>query len=362
MGQILVTLLGEQTIPNILFIKEMQSHKKIDRYIFISTEQMKKRNILPRIMESAHLESNECSEILVNEYSLFDFKKKLDECQFADEDKFIVNITGGTKLMAIGAYNYFSHKDSEIFYVQIKGNTYRKIHPEVKKRESDLEYRIKLKDYLSAYGISIRKYQDKPILSIKKAEHILHKMINKDYSQILHFLRTKRESRSVPIDRDLREFLGELGFDNLHQDIEKEYTRLLTGGWFEEYVYLLLKEKLILNEDEIMLSVDLKINNEIDVLFVRNNSIYLVECKTGLKDGKRSLLSDTIYKINSISKQFGLRVRSIIFTIDPLIRDKKGNIKCDYKKKMEIFSTDIIDRDILLDEQKLNYELKRIIK
>lgn len=361
MGQILVSLMGEQTIPNILFIKEMQSLKKIDSYIFISTQQMEKSGILSRILESAHIERCKCTEILVNEYSLDDFEKKLDDYPFADEDRFTVNVTGGTKLMAIGAYRYFSHKDSEIFYVQIRGNTYRKIHPEVRRRESDLSYRINLIDYLSAHGISISRPHKRPIISRKQAEHILLRMMNNDYSSILHFLRTKRKSRSVPIDSAIRKFLDDMGFNDLCLTLTKEYINLFTGGWFEEFVYHILKDELSLDDDHIILSADLNIKNEIDVLFVHNNAICLVECKTGLKDGKRSLLSDTVYKVNAISRKLGLRVKPVLFTIDPLIRDKRNEIKDDYRERMEVFGIDLIDSAILLDETKLKDKLKGIL-
>ena len=104
MATILVSLVSEQTIPNVLYIRECNN---VDGYVFISTEKMDKKNVSQHIMEASGTVSNENSEtVIVKEDSLQDIEKELKKQPFNKEDKFLVNLTDGTKIMAIGVYDF----------------------------------------------------------------------------------------------------------------------------------------------------------------------------------------------------------------------------------------------------------------
>jgi len=156
MSRILVSLVSKQTVPNVLFIKEM---KEIDKYLFITTEKMeedhKRETIINACKDSV---KNNSSYIIAKEDSIIDLQDKLKDytdAETADDDVFIVNLTGGTKLMSIGAFEIFRKKESQIFYIPLGKNKYRKISPDVKLREFELEYRFTLDGYLRANGIDI---------------------------------------------------------------------------------------------------------------------------------------------------------------------------------------------------------------
>ena len=59
------------------------------------------------------------------------------------------------------------------------------------------------------------------------------------------------------------------------------------------------------------------VNNEIDVMFVYKNKLYIVECKTNIFiDGtKKDILNETIYKSDSIKTRFGLFPNRSIITL-----------------------------------------------
>jgi hypothetical protein len=103
-----------------------------------------------------------------------------------------------------------------------------------------------------------------------------------------------------------------------YRDIE-----YLTGGWFEEYVYIAVKDVLsdYTEKSDIMLNIHIEKSkdNEIDVIFTYNNSIYVCECKTGEleikhKDFTKDIKDDVLYKSGALKTLFGINVRFILFT------------------------------------------------
>lgn len=361
MSEIVISLVSEQTIPNVLFIREMNLIPKEFEYIFISTKIMKERNIVDRIIKGARISETKCKTIIVDEYSLNYFKNQLNSFDFKKNDKFYVNLTGGTKMMAIGAYNFFSEKNSEIYYVQYNGNSYRKIYPEGRKKEKQLNYRIGLRDYLLSYGIKIKGKAEGLVFSEEVTKKVFLSMIKHKDINILGELRKYRKRDFIEIDKPIGLYIKSLGLPINGDYLGNRHIRYITGGWFEEFIFSIFKQALKLSDDEIMLSVDLDINNEIDVMFIKNNSIYLIECKTGFRDGKRNLFNDTLYKSNAIKRNFGLRVRQIICTIDPSIWNKHGQIKTTYQEKLELYETELFDQKDLLDKSSFRNRIKQIV-
>ena len=136
-----------------------------------------------------------------------------------------------------------------------------------------------------------------------------------------------------------------------------EEINYLTGGWFEEYGYNLIREHIQLNNDRIGLNVQIShagTQNEFDVMFVHENVLYVIECKTALKDDGRNLLNDTLYKLSALKKDFGLIVRGYLFTLDKNLRDADGRIKNDYQNRAALLGVRLVDGAVFSDEKKLN--------
>jgi len=109
-----------------------------------------------------------------------------------------------------------------------------------------------------------------------------------------------------------------------YKDIE-----YLTGGWFEEYVYFKVKEREKLDDQFLGINYHIKkvygeeIKNEFDVLYIKNGTPHIIECKTSNYDSvnNRNFLPDTIYKLSSLKNDFGLSAKAYIFTLDEDINE-----------------------------------------
>jgi len=367
MAKILVSLLSAQTIPNVLFINELP---KMDKYIFISTEEMKKNNKFNMIINACKIQQDIAVEKIVEEDNLDNISKILSQITFQDDDEIILNLTGGTKIMSISTYNFFKKMEATIYYLPIGKNEYLKIFPSSKKKHYSLNYRINVIDYLTAYGIEIKNKNTNKLFAPKEqTENIFKKYLNNEidphtFSEIKQLRNNNRlkNGKTISVEESHKPYLKNLGFKNI-VCWTKDLVDYLTGGWFEEYTYTLIKDYGKLDNNYIAINLNITKNgaqNELDVVFIYENAIYIIECKTSLKEGNEDFLNETLYKISALQKGFGLAVNSYLFTLDNKLRDDNGCLKDHIQKRVNLLGVKIIDRTILKDGSKLNKELDNI--
>jgi hypothetical protein len=145
--------------------------------------------------------------------------------------------------------------------------------------------------------------------------------------------------------RDLE--VNEFSFDDIENQLDTfpfdEYERImlnLTGGtkvmvlatyeYFKELgaeiYYLTGNENRYIKLAPGRKKNDIDIQNEMDVLFIYNDKLYTIECKTSIyytsnidgKIEKSNILKETIFKSDSLKQGFGLFVNTSIFTLDEL--------------------------------------------
>jgi len=304
MSRLLVSLVSDQTIPNVLFIKEM---KEIDRYVFVSTGKMEKDEKVGMICRGAGIDVNRAEVVVVEEDSLSDIEDQLKTLNIGDNDSITVNLTAGTKIMSIGVYNFFRARAAGIYYLPIGKNIYKKIFPYSKHRLFDLKTRIHLKEYLYSHGIEIKNAESHNLFQpTEETTDFFRRFLNREFP--LNIFPRLREFRKHPKmkrkgfveltegDDDIREFCASIGWDNLTR-LNRDFVEYLTGGWFEEYVFTTVKTSGSLRDEDIGLNFRIKhknADNEFDVMFVHDNALHVVECKTGLHDNKKSLLNDAL--------------------------------------------------------------------
>ncbi len=354
MAKILVSLVSDQTIPTILLAREL---KDVDFHIFVSTDLMEKRDKTKHLVNALGLKANQFKMITVIEDSLTDVKNKLEkEVNFYDS-KFCINLTGGTKLMSIGLFNFFSNRDSDIYYIPGGKNVYMQIYPESEQKSIDLNYRTNLFEYLTAYGISIaeKNYQKKNKLLKDKQytkeifEKYISEQIDLGFLDELRKIRGSIKKLAIADFEGLQEFFSSINFVTSESGtINKTEIDYLTGGWFEEYTYTLITEQLNLQPDMIGINISISnqnVNNEFDVMYMYNNNLHVVECKTGVFDSisSKNITNEAIYKLAALKKDFGLFARSIFYTLS-----EKGNemhqIKNVYMERANILGIKIIDK------------------
>lgn len=340
--KIVVNLVSDQTIPNVLFIKEMSN---ADSYIFISTSKMESRSTSKNIAQSANLSDKSYSIIEVQEDSLIDIEIKLQESlSFEDEDEIFVNITGGTKIMSLGVFNFFARLGSaKIFYLPIGKNELLQTFPLKKNTTSSLNARVTLEEYLKAYGVSFNSNSFSNKNSLVKeyniTENIFSNIINGNkerFFSITELVRTNNFRNKV-INKDKNDLEAEI-FNKVQElktlglklesenFISKHETKYLTGDWFEEFVYYNIKKYLEIPDENIGLGVQLIKNetpNEYDIIYTHNNALHVIECKTDISDsylGEEEkisyLFTSTLYKAATLKKEFGLWVNYYLFTLN----------------------------------------------
>jgi hypothetical protein len=142
---------------------------------------------------------------------------------------------------------------------------------------------------------------------------------------------------------------------NTSGKVTKHEVRYLTGDWFEDYVYHLIKNHYPLPDGAIALGLQIgaieeseNADNELDVVFVYNNKIYLIECKTSMSNGELNIMNDTMYKSAALQKQFGLLVSTYLFTLDQASDLKKG-----YDKRSNLLRVPVLTRETILSAEKL---------
>lgn len=405
--QLIVSLVSDQTIPNVQIIKEFGTSDT--DYLFILTASMQRKGVVDWITSSAKISSFQ--SILVNEYSIADITEQLKNHDYSPYERLIVNITGGTKIMILSVYNFFKKKvNAEIYYVTGQGNTFLDLTNGVTKNFS---HTITLEEYLTAYGFSIKKSQPSGV-SFEQTQKIYEKYKEGTfdfYSDAFAFIKERR-GKCIAVEEfsKVSEFLNKIGYQpHTPNCLSKLETKYLTGEWFEEYIGEKIRLELNLSEDSLLigaiirktipekqelnspielLNVDAHStspDNEIDIMFIHDNKFHVIECKTSIIAGTQTIdvidrnkvgavkldnegnpirntivkdiniLGETIYKSDALKAKFGLYAKSYIFTLTDFqnyIKQNPNSLNAfvSLLKRASISNIKIADRR-LLDSQ-----------
>ena len=368
-----ICLVSEQTIPNVFGIY----HFKPDKVIFYTTEAMEDKGMTDCIINTLKIygldysRGDQHERIIVNQDSFRDCKLKMEDSIRCVENKHItVNLTGGTKLMMLAAYNVFEDLARELMYIPINSNEFVAISSDEEKKEQ-LELRLSVEAYVTAYGAEIanRGKLDRSKDMAREHKGLCEWMINnyKAIEGILEYfsnrLRNKRGSREeVPFKVDNyspnaseKELLKRVGFSetSFEKRLNRHEIRFLTGDWLSEFCFNEIEK---LDVDDCALEVHLKKgnrNNEFDVLFVKNNAMYIIECKTLAQGHDKG--TDILYKIRALQREFGLRVRGFLVSTAEknIICSKTRKIKNSLRERAEAFNTTIIHPDNIKELHKV---------
>lgn len=367
MAKVLISITSYQTIPNVLFIKEV---KDVDKYVFIITNQMKQQyeNIVKAVRIKRQSES-----ILVDAFSLKDIKKELQQYSFLEDDEYIINVTGGTKVMSLGVYQFFSQmKNVKMYYLPIKDNTYyQEVFPRIG-TENILNYRVGVREYLMSYGIDILNLNNL-IPDSKIPTHnyfnLYKNNIRFNYNQAINKIFNYQKDKNNGgghITTVIQEFITKIKFQPQNPNyLTYDEARYLFSEWFEDFAFYVFQSQLNLSNEHIKRGVQVNLKrsstpNELDIVFIHNNICHLVECKLGLKGDGRShqaikrFFEKTAYKLGALKEQFGLTVKPYLFTLDDSLRTRNGSIRVVFQKRAAQQSIEIIDRKILLNSNLLN--------
>ena len=255
-----------------------------------------------------------------------------------------VNLAGGSRYLALAVQHLFSGYDAKFFYVQTRENVIVSSVFDDSINDNDdiiepIRYRMSLAEYFKLNGLN-HDLQDKrhtPIRSYEDAQRIFDCFKRRRLSQrafnAIDQLRVQyrgtRRNMTVhdimfgsPNRRDaipgIKELLVGFGFVPEYPDqLTPKEIDYLTGGWFEEYVYYTLLK--LVSPQQIALGVRIfrpgsQHNNELDVVFIKANTLFVVECKTGVATDH--MFNEIVYKVSALKEVIlGMACHSYIFTL-----------------------------------------------
>lgn len=328
MNTILVSVISDQTIPNLLIIKELAG--QYNSQVFISTEKMEREGKSRWIEQAAGLEQNSIPRVVVDENNWPDIKTKLKEYSWPENFNFLVNLTGGTKVMTLAIYEHFALPGNLIVYVPIGKNLIASLFPSNGAQPVQLTTRLNVSEYFLAHGVKFQKKE-----GTKK---------NMDELKII-FKTYQKKGYNI---------------DNLNKGYSDEWKNYYTGEWFEEYLFYRIKKELNLAEGFIETGVSLmhfdgnvseKNDQEMDLVFTWENELYIAEAKVsiGKKNVNKEHLYQILFKLSAINKNFGLRSHASVITLAD-ISERSEDFRRDLNRKMKILGINkLIDRNRLTE-------------
>lgn len=313
----LVSLISDHLLPNYLLIREMEGG--YDELLFITTLKMLESGRGRRIERLLDMPENSVRRIVVSEEDLNEMLMTLKSEHFEKDDRFLVNMTCGTKIMSIGVYEFFNQFESSFYYIPYGKDKIENVRTSEK---IQLNYRVNIEEYLTLYGIRCES-DETFIYPIDET--------------IKLFERFKR----VNFNRnEIKEIQNNQFYD------ARSDSCYYSGAWFEEYCYWRIKNEKKLADDCIRKEVKLyrensdNLNdNEIDVMYVVDNKLFVCECKVSMigKPGSKSTTNKQLeyfmYKLAAICDDLGLNVPSYILTLHHLHKMAENSRKAMAKRQ-----------------------------
>lgn len=381
MSKTLVNIITEDNpIPAYLFIQEM--YEEGDRLMYISAKDTE--DDLDALSELFNVPATLIDEIVLkNDMDEFTFEKicRVVFARLDIDSLYYVNLAGGTRYMALAVQQVFGIFNSKFFYVHVEENLIVQSAFKGSFFDNDdfffpIRHRMSIAEYLRAHEIenNLGKHNHSPLRSERESAYIFKMfskqlLTGKDYETMellrLHYRGRRRIniaavestglSKKPPIP-DLSDFLWHVGFIPEEKGfLDKEELDYLTGGWFEEYVYYLVKTHI--SPQDIAMGVvisreGVQHNNELDVVFTKGNKLFVIECKTGVQTER--LFNEIVYKVCAIRELLlGVSCCSYIFSLKQDERDILKRIA----ENMEIT---FIDYGILTNPQKLKLAMTKM--
>lgn len=273
-----------------------------------------------------------------------------------------LNASNGSRYQILAAYEVARAYDAPIYIVEPKYDALFWLNPE-NREMTPVGDKIKLHEFLSVYGCTLKSQQNKNGISpdlraigenwLNQADKLQTGLAKLNYlAQFTHgdtFI-SKEQDSAMLNDESLQWLLNDLltleliRVEGKSVHFKNEKTRFFAnGGWLEEitfsYIRSLSSEIPELQDDGHSVEIERSINgktikNELDVVALVNNKLYVIECKT--KKFKNGEGSNMLYKIDSLAVRLGgLKCKAALVTFYPLNKSELARSK---ELNIEIFN------------------------
>ncbi|MFA5631699.1 MAG: DUF1887 family CARF protein [Porticoccaceae bacterium] len=338
-------MVSQQAAPNLLPL--LDNDMKPEKVVLLVTPQMQHQaNYLEQVIKPRGIKVVQHPLDIVDDFDAMEHQlMALVENEPADE--IALNVTGGTKWMAIAAQEVFRMNGSAVFYVKVEDDKVLFLNGDPSSH--DLSQRIDLKSYIQAYGYefrgesqiaglpqNLRELCERLVLKVDEWQGAIGQLnLLASEAERKHTLSLELKTVVKHADPQLVVLLDECAEAGLLrgrvtaqiQFVDEQARNWANGGWLESYVNSKLNE--LKGEGVIQDSPRLNqhihrigatSHNEVDVCFMARNRLHLIECKTKRMAGKGTAeaATDTVYKLDSISDLGGLSTKSMLVSYRPL--------------------------------------------
>lgn len=312
MHDALIHLMGDQIAPNLLALRQFPATHNI----LIATEHTK--NSAYRLQK---IDSSVEVRILKSAYRIEDMRTLLEDIcsRQVKGDSLLFNITGGTKLMSVGMilfalqkrmpYVYINTFEREVLYFAKEGKTL------------PLKASLTIRDFMQMAGHNIQnegqwtqKHEERTDLTRKVWENRSHLLRIQEAISAADRKGTsyRIEKANFLINISDKKSTATVGGVSHRFKSSAEACKYFSGGWLEEYGYLVLRPLL----DSGRLS-DIRIGlmpcyrkspesnpstfgiQEFDIVTTDGFDLTIIECKAG------TVVQDHIQKIENLAAHYG---------------------------------------------------------
>ena len=336
-----ILLVSDQAAPSLLPALD-PALKPAEAILMVSAKMQARAVALERVLSEAGVKTTRVA--LADEHDFGKLQNALLEVASTREGQSIaLNVTGGTKLMALAAQSVALAAGWSVFYVDV--DTDEVIWLGKEPRRQPLTQQLRLPHYLLGYGFFLGEGIECPQPS-QRHDDLLRTLITQVGSMEqalgqLNWLAQQAEERTclqvmlstqqqdsrnleallrIFADAGVLSVQGEtLSFTN---EVERGFAK---GGWLEHYVFRsvsALTRELELRDKAANLVVQDKsgVKNELDVAFMAKNRLFVIECKTARMDKPEApKANDTLFKLSEICRRVGgLGTRGMLASYRPL--------------------------------------------
>lgn len=252
-----------------------------------------------------------------------------------------VNITDGNASIGLVLAQSLLKTGAKILVYDKNTNTYS-IHTNEKILKCKLTHNIDIKNHLRLKGLEIKSFSSSFELILRK-DIILE--LAKDLPRLKRYANNEPDSKYQAL------------IEKLPKKAQK--TSYIQGSIFEEFIYWTIKDNLKIDDIMTGVKVDLSPNveNEFDVLIMKDNHLHILECKFS----HNFELNAYLYKMDSMIKHIDSDAKAMIVSIGnkPI---NNANLKRGDLVKTYIFSTNKFDKEQFLSCVMVWFGLERLKK
>lgn len=252
----------------------------------------------------------------MDEFSLEDTDQALKTQLGSDEAEYWVNITGGSRIMALAAFDHLRYLRSQILYLPPGKNSFQLLWPSHQENHLQVDYRLDLQSYLHAHGVGvIRKSLE--LRSRGQLEAMYRIITQNSNSQFMNRLNQLGAKPRNPGGEKNMAGLSSLFSEALgispREVLSPGWLSFVKGAWFEEYMAFWVGKVLGNAHHGVVIEKE-RVINELDCAFMHENVFYIMELKASAQIGD---VNEHLYKLDSIGKDYGLLPRCLLVIADP---------------------------------------------